>query len=71
MTFYILDVLQSVTVILWMFTLYFRLVVLQSPSSLCLPHDGPVKPRDKVVRQGRDFNPGAGRLSRWQASASK
>jgi len=42
-----------------------------SPSSLCSPHDRPMNLRDKVLRQGRDFNWGAGRLRRWQANASK
>ena len=36
--------------------------MLLSPNSLCLPHDRPLNPRDEVLRQGRDFNPGAGRL---------
>ena len=42
-----------------------------SPSSLCSLNGRPMNPRDEVLRQGRDFNPGAGRLRRWQGSASK
>ena len=42
-----------------------------SPSSLCSLQDRPVNPRDEVLRQGRDFNQGASRPRRWQASASK
>ena len=42
-----------------------------SPSSLYSPHDKPMNLRDKMLRQGRDFNWGACRLRRWQASASK
>ena len=47
--------------------------VLPSPSSssLCSLHNRPMNARDQVLRQGRDFNQGAGRRRRWQASGSK
>ena len=45
--------------------------LLPSASSLCSPHDRPMNPRDKVPSQGRDFNRGADRPRRWQASTSK
>ena len=45
--------------------------LLLSPSSLCSPQARPVKPRDEVLKQGRDFNWGASRLRRWQANTSK
>ena len=38
---------------------------------LFLLHQAPVNPRDKVLRQERDFNRGAGRPTSWQASTSK
>ena len=47
------------------------IILLLGPSLLCLLHNRPVNPRDEVLRQGRDFNRGAGRQRRWQASTSK
>ena len=44
---------------------------IEGPSLLCLPQDRPMNPRHKVSRQGRNFNRGASRPKRWQASASK
>ena len=45
--------------------------MLPSPSSLCLLHDRPRNPRDKMFRQGRDFNEGTRRQRRWQVRNSK
>ena len=41
-------------------------MILLSPGSLCSLHNRPMKPRDEVLRQGRDFNRGAGKLRRRQ-----
>ena len=38
--------------------------VLPSPGSLCSPHQRPMNPSNEVLRQGRDFNQGAGRPRR-------
>ena len=46
------------------------LLLLLSPSSLCLLHDRPMNPRGGVEAK-RDFNWGASRPRRWQASVSK
>ena len=44
--------------------------MLLSPSLLCLLHNRPRNPRNKILRQGRDFNQGASRLRRWRARTS-
>ena len=49
----------------------FGVNMLPSPNSLYPPHNRPMNPRDKVLRQGRDFNWGTSRPRRWQANASK
>ena len=41
------------------------------PCLLHSPHHRPLNPRDKLLRQERDFNQGACRPRRWQASTSK
>ena len=49
----------------------FESKMLSSPTLLCSLHDRPINLRDKILRQKEDFNQGAGRPRRWQASASK
>ena len=39
--------------------------LLPSQSLLCSPHNRPMNPRDKVLKQGRDFNWGVSRPRRW------
>ena len=50
---------------------YYILILLLSSSSLCSPHDRPMNTRDKVLRQGRDFNLRTGRPRIWQSRTSK
>ena len=44
--------------------------MLLSPSSLCSLYNRPRNPRNKMLRQGRDFNQGASRPRRWRARTS-